>query len=129
EDADMPGELTEIPQAEHTYRYITSNYTEFTGLRAPLTNGGLNENGVAARDGWSNSRPELVEMTPEDQTGPQYSDLARIAMERATSARDAVEILGDIIDEYGYTTYGGNSHLFADEDEGWVFVEYAGGEG
>src|SRR5699024_2440520 len=33
------------------------------------------------------------------------------------------------IDEHGYTTYGGNSHLFADENEGWVFVEFAGGEG
>lgn len=128
EEAYMPGEITEIPQVEHTYRYITSNYTEFTGLPSPLTNGGLNENGVAARDVWSNSRAELVDMTPTDQTGPQYSDLSRIAMERAETAEDAVMILGDLIDEYGYTTYGGNSHLFADEDEGWVFVEYAGGE-
>ncbi|WP_437583179.1 C69 family dipeptidase [Paramicrobacterium sp. CJ85] len=129
ETADMPGKLTSIPQVEHTYRYITSNYSEFTGLPAPLMNGGLNEKGVAARDVWSNSRPELVDMTPEDQTGPQYSDLSRIAMERAGSAREAVEILGSLIDEYGYTTYGGNSHLFADENEGWVFIEMAGGQG
>ena len=128
-EADMPGQLSTIPQVPHTYRYITSNYSEFTGLPAPLTNGGLNEKNVAARDVWSNSRAELLEMTPSDQTGPQYSDLSRIAMERASSAREAVEILGALIDEYGYTTYGGNSHLFADEDEGWVFIEYAGGQG
>lgn len=128
-DADMPGELTEIPQADHTYRYITSNYSEFAGFPAPLTNGGLNEHNVAARDVWSTSREELVEMTPDPQTGPQYSDLSRFAMERATTAREAVEVLGELIDEHGFTTYGGNSHMFADEDEGWVFVEYAGGEG
>ncbi|MFC7403596.1 C69 family dipeptidase [Georgenia alba] len=128
-EADMPARLTEIPQAEHTARYITSNYSEFAGFPAPLTNGGLNEHGVAARDVWSNSREELWDMTPEDQTGPQYSDLSRIAMERATSAREAVQILGDLIDEHGFTTYGGNSHLFADENEGWVFVEFSGGEG
>lgn len=128
-DADMPGELSEIPQAEHTFRYITSNYSEFAGFPAPLTNGGLNEKNVAARDVWSNSREELWDMTPTDQTGPQYSDLSRIAMERASSAREAVEILGDLIDTYGYSTYGGNSHLFADEDEGWVVVEFSGGEG
>lgn len=128
-EADMPGQLSTIPQVPQTYRYITSNYSEFTGLPAPLTNGGLNEKNVAARDVWSNSRAELHEMTPSDQTGPQYSDLSRIAMERAGSAREAVEILGELIDEYGYTTYGGNSHLFADEDEGWVFIEYAGGQG
>ncbi|WP_022887654.1 C69 family dipeptidase [Glaciibacter superstes] len=129
DEADMPGQLTEIPQTPETARYITSNYSEFAGFPAPLTNGGLNEHGVAARDVWSNSREELWDMTPPDQTGPSYSDLSRIAMERATSARDAVDILGALIDEYGYTTYGGNSHLFADENEGWVFVEYSGGLG
>lgn len=129
EDADLPGEITEIPQVPETYRYITSNYSEFAGFPAPLMNGGLNEMNVAARDVWSNSREELVEMTPDGQTGPQYSDLSRIAMERASSAEEAVTILGDLIDEHGYTTYGGNSHLFADEDEGWVFIEFAGGEG
>jgi dipeptidase len=128
-EADMPGELSTIPQAEHTFRYITSNYSEFAGFPAPLTNGGLNEKNVAARDVWSNSREELWDATPTDQTGPQYSDLSRIAMERASTAREAVEILGDLIDEHGYSTYGGNSHLFADEDEGWVFIEFSGGEG
>ncbi|TCP54324.1 peptidase C69-like protein [Tamaricihabitans halophyticus] len=128
-EADIPGELTEIPQVPETARYITSNYSEFAGFPAPLTNGGLNEHGVAARDVWSDSRPELVEQTPTPQRGPNYSDLSRIAMERATSAREAVEIVGGLIDEYGYTTYGGNSHMFADANEGWVLVEFAGGEG
>ena len=31
--------------------------------------------------------------------------------------------------EYGYSTYGGNSHLFADTDEGWVLINFAGGQG
>ncbi|MUL41451.1 peptidase U34 [Streptomonospora sp. PA3] len=129
EEASIPGRLTEIPQVDETAKYITMNYSEFAGFPAPLTNGGLNEHQVAARDIWSPSREELVEMTPTPQEGPQYSDLSRIAMERATSAREAVEIVGGLIDEYGYTTYGGNSHLFADENEGWVLVEFAGGEG
>lgn len=34
EDAGMPGELMEIPQAPHTFRYITSNYSEFAGFPA-----------------------------------------------------------------------------------------------
>ncbi|HEY4557993.1 MAG TPA: hypothetical protein VIG82_07370 [Enteractinococcus sp.] len=71
EEARLPGELIQIPQVEETFRYITSNYSEFAGFPAPLTNGGLNEHNVAARDVWSNSREELVEMTPEGQTGPQ----------------------------------------------------------
>ncbi|MQA07816.1 MAG: peptidase U34 [Pseudonocardiaceae bacterium] len=127
-EADIPGQLTRIPQASNTARYITSNYSEFAGFPAPLTNGGLNEHGVAARDVWSDSRQELVDQTPTPQRGPTYSDLSRIAMERAHSAREAVRILGDLVNKYGYTTYGGNSHMFADANEGWVFIEFAGGE-
>jgi dipeptidase len=89
----------------------------------------MNEHNVAARDVWSDSRPELVAMTPSPQTGPSYSDLYRIVMERARTAREAVEIVGGLIDEYGYSSYGGNSHLFADENEGWVLLDFAGGKG
>jgi dipeptidase len=119
--ANIPGELMQIPQVAHTYRYLTMNYSEYEGFPLPLTNGGLNEHNVAARHVWSTSRQELVAMTPNPQRGPQYSDLSRFTMERARSAREAVDILGALIDEYGFSTYGGNSHLFADENEGWVF--------
>ncbi|MEE4162151.1 MAG: C69 family dipeptidase [Woeseiaceae bacterium] len=125
----LPGELTEIPQVPRTARYITMNYSEYEGFPPPLTNGGLNEHGVAARDIWSDSRPELIALTPNPQRGPNYSDLSRIVMERATSAEEAVMIAGDLINRYGYSSYGGNSHLFADAKEGWVLIEYAGGKG
>jgi dipeptidase len=126
--ATYPGELMEIPQVAQTARYITMNYSEYAGFPAPLTNGGLNEYGVAARDVWSPSRPELQKMTPNPQHGINYSDLSRIAMERAHSAREAVEIVGGLIDKYGYATYGGNSHFFADAREGWVLIDFAGGQ-
>ena len=42
---------------------------------------------------------------------------------------EAVEIIGALMDEYGYSTYGGNSHLFADAREGWVVLNFAGGQG
>ena len=129
DEASMPGKLTEIPQARETAKYITSNYSEFAGFPAPLTNGGLNEYGVAARDIWSPTAQRLLEFTENPQTGPNYSDLSRIAMERAHSAREAVEILGSLIDKYGYSSYGGNSHLFADENEGWIFIDYGGNQG
>ncbi|MGA8203822.1 MAG: C69 family dipeptidase, partial [Woeseiaceae bacterium] len=125
----LPGEFIEIPQVPHTARYITMNYSEYEGFPPPLTNGGLNEYGVAARDIWSDSRDELIKMTPNPQHGPNYSDLARIVMERAHSAEEAVEIVGQLIDKYGYSSYGGNSHLFADAKEGWVLIDYAGGRG
>lgn len=128
-DAIYPGEFIQIPQVPVTAKYITMNYSEFHGYPAPITNGGLNEYGVAVRDVWSYSRKELQKMTPNPQRGPNYSDLSRIAMERARSAREAVEIVGQLIDKYGYSTYGGNSHFFADSKEGWVLIDFAGGKG
>lgn len=127
--ARLPARLSEIPQVAETFRYISMSYSSFAGFPAPITNGGLNAHQVAVRDVWSPSRQELVDMTPADQTGPNYSDLARIALQRARTAREAVEIIGELIDRYGYTSYGGNSHLIADPREGWVVIQFAGGQG
>lgn len=127
EDAVIPGELIAIPQVPHTFRYISMEYSDFEGFPAPLTNGGVNEKGVAIRDIWASTRDELYNMTPTPQLGLQYSDLARVALERASTAREAVEIMGDLIAKYGYADYGGNSHLIADANEGWVVWQFAGG--
>lgn len=129
EAAELPARRSRIPQVATTFRYLSMNYSAFAGFPAPLTNGGLNEHQVAIRDVWAPSRPELIAATPPDQTGPQYSDLARIALERARTAREAVEIMGALVDRHGFTTYGGNTHLVADPGEGWVVQQFAGGAG
>ncbi len=128
-EALMPGIRSTIPQVSETARHLRVSYTAYRGIPAPLTNGGLNEHGVAVRDVWSPSSERLRELTPRDQRGPTYSDLARIALERARTARDAVILLGDLIAEFGESTYGGNSHLIADLDEAWVVIQFAGGQG
>ncbi len=128
-DADMPGVRTDIPQVANTSRHIRVSYSYYMGVPAPITNGGLNEHGVAVRDVWSTSRDELIAMTPKDQVGLNYSDFARIILERARNAREGVELIGQLIAKYGESTYGGNSHLIADGNEAWVVVQFAGGKG
>jgi dipeptidase len=125
--ADLPGLLIEIPQVAETARHIRVSYSYYKGVPSPLTNGGLNEHGVAVRDIWSTSRDELIALTPPTQTGPNYSDLARLVLERAKTARQGVELIGALIDAHGYSDYGGNSHLIADPDEAWVVIECSGG--
>jgi dipeptidase len=127
--ASLPGRLTEIPQVRETARHLRVSYSHYLGVPAPLTNGGLNEHGVAVRDIWSPSRPELTAMTPPEQTGPNYSDLARIVMERARTAREGVDLVEALIARHGYSCYGGNSHIIADDEEAWVVIEFAGGQG
>lgn len=128
-ESDFPGSLSQIQQAPETARHIRVSYSYFRGVPAALTNGGLNEHGVAVRDVWSASRAELNTMTPKTQTGPNYSDLARLVLERARTAREGVELIGELIARYGHSTYGGNSHLIADPQEGWVVIQFSGGQG
>ncbi|MGX9856976.1 C69 family dipeptidase (plasmid) [Limimaricola variabilis] len=128
-EAALPGQLSTIPQVPRTARYMGVNYSHYLGAPPPLINGGVNQHGVAVRDVWSPSRPELVAMTPPDQRGPNYSDLSKIVLERARTAREGVEIIGALIASHGHSSYGGNSHLIADAREGWVVIEFAGGLG
>src|SRR3954452_15636664 len=125
----MPGVRTAIPQAPVTARHLRVDYSYYLGVPAPLTNGGLNEHGVAVRDVWSPSGERLRELTPADQRGLNYSDLARVVLERARTAREGVELIGELIARHGEASYGGNSHLIADADEGWVVIQFAGGRG
>lgn len=127
--ADLPGLRIDVPQATETFRHIRVSYSYYKGVPAPITNGGLNEHGVAVRDVWAPSRQDLIDMTPADQKGLNYSDLARVALERALSARHGVELMGDLIALHGEASYGGNSHLLADSKEAWVVIQFAGGKG
>jgi dipeptidase len=53
------------------------------------------------------------------------SELSNIALERTRTAKDAVTLVGQLIDQYGY--YGtGETLLFADPKEAWV-IEMCGG--
>ncbi|WP_147820906.1 dipeptidase [Salidesulfovibrio onnuriiensis] len=48
------------------------------------------------------------------------SELSRIALENCKTARDAIKLMGGLIDKYGYYSTG-ETLLVADKDEAWVF--------
>src|SRR5260221_1641075 len=106
----MPGVRTTIPQAPVTARHLRVDYSYYRGVPGPLTNGGLNEYGVAVRDVWSASSERLRAMTPPDQRGLNYSDLARVVLERARTAREGVDLICALIGSYGEAPPGGHPH-------------------
>ena len=53
------------------------------------------------------------------------ADLEQIGLARADSARECVQIMGQIAEQYGYCD-GGECLLVADNDEVWIF-EICGG--
>ena len=107
--------LGSIAQPAHTYAYFDGNYAimnEHNLMIGECTNGTKYE-------------PEAVSVAEAQERGIHvrllYSqELSRIALERCVSARDAVVMMGELIEEYGlYST--GETLLVADEDEAWVF--------
>ncbi|MBU2550551.1 MAG: C69 family dipeptidase [Proteobacteria bacterium] len=97
--------LGTIPQVKHTFGYFDGNY----GL--------LNEHQLAIGECTNKAK---VHPLPEPGKRIFYSaELSRVALERCKKAREAVLLMGRLIDEYGY--YGtGETLLVADPEEGWV---------
>lgn len=104
-----------IPQVPHTYAYFDGSYgimNEHNLMFGECTNG-------------AKYQPDYVSQEDAAKRGVQcrlfYSaELSRIALERCTRARDAVVLMGALIDEYGYFSTG-ETLLVGDEDEAWVF--------
>lgn len=94
-----------IPQVAHTYAYIDSSYSV------------MNEHQVIMGECTDKAK---VEVQPEPGKRLFYSsELARVAMERAKTAREAIKVIGDMIDTYGY--YGtGETLAIGDPNEAWV---------
>ncbi len=127
----FPGELVRathlvIPQAELTYDTILSKSFWTWGGEI-----GLNEYGVAI----GNEAVFSTVMGAEKSDGVITMDLLRLGLERAKSARQAVEVMGDMVHRFGQggnCELAGNSHfdssyLIADAAEAWV-LETAGRE-
>ena len=91
--------LGEIPQIARTYQRV-GNMNEHQLLIAETTYGG---------------RPEL-----EDPKGiMDYGSLIYVALERARTAKEAIKVIVDLANTYGYYS-SGESFSIADTEEVWV---------
>ena len=90
--------LGEIPEVEHTYATI----------------GNMNEHGVTIAESTWGGREELAGSGIID-----YGSLIYITLQRAKTAREALDIMTDLVEKYGYAS-GGESFSIADPNEVWV---------
>ncbi|MFC2164654.1 dipeptidase [Acidobacteriota bacterium] len=100
----------EIPQAEKTYAYLNTAY--------PC----LNEKQLAIGETTIGGRPELF----NSEGMFLIENLERLALERCTTAREALKLIGKLVEEYGYCDRG-ECLTFADPKEVWHFEIF--GEG
>ncbi|HQQ55674.1 MAG TPA: C69 family dipeptidase, partial [Mesotoga sp.] len=95
-----------IDQVEHTYAYYDGAY------------GIINEHQLAI--GECTCSAKVYAQAKAGECIFDVSALSKVALERCTTAREAIELMGALAVEYGY--YGwGETLTVADTEEAWVF--------
>lgn len=98
------------PQPEFTNKYLW-----FELPQMDVSDSYLNEFGVAVTSDGCPSREDKEDYTD----GGIVYGIRRITAERAKTARDAVKIIGSLVEKYGYAS-SGRTYSVADKNEGWV---------
>ena len=109
--------LAAIPQVAHTLGFF---WSELKSARGPAgaSDAFFNERGVLiVSDNAGHSKEDRKDASRLTDGGIFYN-LRRAVAERATSARDAVRIIGELVEKWGYVP-GGRVYTVADADEGW----------
>ncbi|MDR2814536.1 MAG: C69 family dipeptidase [Prevotellaceae bacterium] len=92
--------LGEIPEVKKTYNVV----------------GNMNEHALAIGETTYGGRHEL-----HDTSGlMDYGSLIYIALQRAKTAREAIKVITNLIEKYGYCSEG-ESFSIADPNEAWIF--------
>lgn len=107
-DGETNNYLGEIPEAEYTYNVV----------------GYMNEYQLTITETTFGGREELVD------TGGilDYVSLIEVALQRCRSAREAIELMGCLVAEYGYRSEG-ESFSVADKNEAWIMEIIGKGSG
>ena len=91
--------LGQIEQVEHTYATV----------------GNMNEHQLAIAESTWSSRPELLDTTAI----VDYGSLIYLTLQRARTAREAIEVMTGLVERYGYRSTG-ESFSIADPNEIWA---------
>lgn len=100
--------LGDIPQAEVAYSTV----------------GNMNEHSLIITETTFGGREELVD--PEGRV--DYGSLIYIALQRARTAREAIDVIVDLANTYGYAS-SGESFSIADTEEAWIMELIGKGPG
>lgn len=99
-----------IPQVRHTFRYLDTAYPCLNEKQLAM-----GETTISGRDTLQNKKGLFL-----------IEELERIALERCSTARDAIRLMGQLVKTYGYGD-SGECLTIADKDEVWIFEIF--GEG
>jgi len=128
QDADLPlmddGEIIGyIPQVSETYTYFHSAYPHF------------NEHQLGIAESTTAQRAELAVIRDKDNKPNQIMTIEQaqiFALQRCKKAREAVQLIGDLMTTYGFLPSSGDGAedlVIGDTEEAWVFEVFSVGPG
>lgn len=100
----------DIPQARHTFRFLNTAYPCLNEKQLAM-----GETTIGGRDTLQNKNGLFM-----------IEELQRVALERCSSARQAIRLMADLVRRYGYGD-SGECLTIADQHEVWIFEIF--GEG
>lgn len=100
----------QIPHVSHTYRVLDTSYPCLNEKQL-----GMGETTISGRDTLRNKNGMFM-----------IEELQRVALERCTTAREAIKLMGELVKQYGYGD-SGECLTIADTKEVWIFEIF--GEG
>ena len=101
----------QIPQARKTYAFMDTSYPCINEKQL-----GIGETTVSGRRDLENPKGMFM-----------IEELQRVALQRCTTAREAIRLMGDLIKQYGYGD-SGECLTIADPDEVWHFEVFGEGK-
>ena len=104
----IDGKIVKVPQPPHTYKVV--------GL--------MNEHQLVIGETTFSGREELI----NPQGLFHYWTLMRLALQRAKTAREAIKVITDLVEKYGYRS-SGESISIADPNEAWILEIIGPGPG
>ena len=107
-----PVKIGEIPQVEKTYTYFHVGY--------PF----MNEHGVAIGETTIGQKEELKTFRPDARAIMTIEQLEVFGLQRAKTAREAVAVIGELAEKYGFLPSCGSEGeciTITDGEEAWIF--------
>ncbi|MDU2065084.1 MAG: C69 family dipeptidase [Sporomusaceae bacterium] len=105
-----------IPQVAETYGYSATKIFDKAYSPGDITSG-VNEHQVAVANNMSYRRDAPTELPTTGRI--IWTELTQLALERAKTAREAVEVIGDLVHTYKLGSDSGAIFAVTDGNEGW----------
>ncbi len=112
-------------KTSYRYTYVRDHPSDWSDRHDAYSEAGINEHGVSCSATLTTNYNDAIKaVDPSTSTGIGEYNYASVILGESKTAREGVELLGRLIDEYGAS--GRDQITISDADETWLFCALSG---